>query len=141
MSVDACATERRTRSCLEATRGVTDRPVRTLINTHHHGDHTLASCLFDATVVAHEQTRVELLKAGVWRSSIRGAATSVETVSRAQQLVALIGKQSVVVRDVPGFATSRLDVVAALEAMRMVESEVAAGELGQKSGRGFFDWP
>lgn len=129
---------------------------------------------------------------------VRGAATSAATLSTAQQLVELIGKQWIVVRDVPGFATSRLDVVTALEAMRMLESGVAsaedidkamvlayrhpmgplrlsdvvgldvrldiarnlaevygerfappqvlvdkvqAGELGQKSGRGFFDWP
>ncbi|GAC1324258.1 MAG: MBL fold metallo-hydrolase [Mycobacteriales bacterium] len=68
VSVDACSTERRTRGYLDAIRTVTDRPVRTLVNTHHHGDHTHGNYLFaDATVVAHEQTRVELLKAGVWK--------------------------------------------------------------------------
>lgn len=129
---------------------------------------------------------------------IRGTATSPDTVEQARALATLIGKQAVVVRDVPGFATSRLDLVSALEAMRMLESgvatagdidravvlayrhpvgplrlsdivgldvrldiarqlsnvygprfepprilldKVAAGELGQKTGRGFFDWP
>jgi 3-hydroxybutyryl-CoA dehydrogenase len=128
---------------------------------------------------------------------IRGAATADDSVARAQALAAAIGKQTVVVRDVPGFATSRLDLIAALEAMRMLEDgvaspedidravvlayrhpvgplrlsdivgldvrldiarslesvygerfrapdilveKVAAGELGQKSGRGFYDW-
>ncbi|MCW2614794.1 MAG: 3-hydroxybutyryl-CoA dehydrogenase [Frankiales bacterium] len=59
---------------------------------------------------------------------IRGGQTSDETVATAQSLVELIGKQSIVVRDVPGFATSRLDLVAALEAMRMFETQVASAE-------------
>ena len=59
---------------------------------------------------------------------VRGAATASATVSAAQQLVGLIGKRSIVVRDVPGFATSRLDLVAALEAMRMLESGVASAD-------------
>lgn len=59
---------------------------------------------------------------------IRGAATSEATISRAQALVTLIGKRSIVVKDLPGFATSRLDVVAALEAMRMLESGVASAD-------------
>ena len=68
VSVDACATEARTRAYREAIRSVTDRPVRTLVNTHHHGDHTHGNYLFrDATVVAHELTRDALLEAGVWR--------------------------------------------------------------------------
>jgi 3-hydroxybutyryl-CoA dehydrogenase len=128
---------------------------------------------------------------------IQGAATSEDALAHAQALVARIGKESIVARDVPGFATSRLDLAAALEAMRMLENGVAsaedidraavlayrhpvgplrlsdivgldvrldianhlsgvygerfappeilvrkvhAGELGQKTGRGFFDW-
>lgn len=65
ISIDACSTERRTRAYREAIARVTDRPVRTLINTHHHGDHTFGNCLFDgATIVAHERTREEVLTAG-----------------------------------------------------------------------------
>ena len=53
--IDACATERRTRAFLAAIAGVTDRPVRTLVNTHHHGDHTHGNHLFTgATIVAHD---------------------------------------------------------------------------------------
>jgi 3-hydroxybutyryl-CoA dehydrogenase len=43
-----------------------------------------------------------------------------------QGIVNEIGKQSIVVANVPGFATSRLDLIASLEAMRMVESGVAS---------------
>ncbi|WP_131739961.1 MBL fold metallo-hydrolase [Actinomadura roseirufa] len=61
-SVDACSTERRTRAYLEAIGSVTSRPVRTLINTHHHGDHTFGNYLFaGATVVGHEGTRAGVL--------------------------------------------------------------------------------
>ena len=57
-SVDACSTERRTRAYLEAIRSVTPHPIRTLVNTHHHGDHTFGNYLFSgATVVGHEGTR------------------------------------------------------------------------------------
>ncbi len=59
---------------------------------------------------------------------IRGAATTDDTLRTAQEHVRLLGKTSIVVRDVPGFATSRLDVVTALEAMRMLESGVASAE-------------
>ncbi len=57
---------------------------------------------------------------------IRGAATPDDTVEQVKAIVAAIGKQSIVVANVPGFATSRLDLIAALEAMRMVESGVAS---------------
>ncbi|MBI4565539.1 MAG: 3-hydroxyacyl-CoA dehydrogenase family protein [Planctomycetes bacterium] len=39
-----------------------------------------------------------------------------------------MGKQAIVVRDTPGFATSRLGVVLGLEAMRMLEQGVASAE-------------
>ncbi len=118
-------------------------------------------------------------------------------VDAARGWVAALGKTAVVVNDAPGFASSRLGVAIALEAMRMVEEgvasaedidnamvlgykhptgplrttdivgldvrlgiaeylestlgerfaapqilrdKVARGELGRKSGKGFFDW-
>jgi cyclase len=65
VSVDACSTVRRTRAYLDAIGRVTPRPVRTLINTHHHGDHTFGNFLFDgATIVAHEATRTGVLQWG-----------------------------------------------------------------------------
>ena len=59
---------------------------------------------------------------------IRGQATSDGVLADAKSLVGAIGKQAIVARDVAGFATSRLDVVAALEAMRMLEDGVASAE-------------
>jgi cyclase len=65
VSVDTCATERRTRDYLAAVHSVSDHPIRTLINTHHHGDHTNGNYLVDgATIVAHESCRAEVIAAG-----------------------------------------------------------------------------
>lgn len=129
---------------------------------------------------------------------IRGAATSEQTLALARGFAESTGKTTITVRDVPGFATSRLDLIASLEAMRMLqdgvasaedidramviayrhpmgplrlsdivgldvrldiarnlrvalgdryapprllEEMVARGDLGVKSGKGFFDWP
>ncbi|WP_369133137.1 3-hydroxyacyl-CoA dehydrogenase family protein [Modestobacter sp. I12A-02662] len=129
---------------------------------------------------------------------VLGDRTSDGTVAAARRWVQALGKTAVVVRDSPGFASSRLGVAIALEAMRMVEEgvaapedidnamvlgyqhpvgplrttdlvgldvrlgiaehlhatlgerfappqvlrdKVAAGELGRKAGRGFYDWP
>jgi cyclase len=69
-SVDACSTERRTRAYLEAIAAVSPQPVRTLINTHHHGDHTHGNYLFGgATIVAQDRCRDEVLAAGLPRLS------------------------------------------------------------------------
>jgi len=128
---------------------------------------------------------------------VRGEATSEGTVEAAVAWARTIGKEPIVVKDSPGFASSRLGIALGLEAMRMVEEDVASpadidtamtlgyrhpmgplrltdlvgldvrldiaeylheelgerfrppailrekverGELGQKSGRGFFEW-
>ena len=129
---------------------------------------------------------------------VRGDDTRDDVLDRAVDWTEWMGKEPIVVKDSPGFASSRLGVALGLEAMRMVEEGVAspadidtamtlgyrhpmgplrltdlvgldvrlhiaeylhdelggerfrppgilrekveAGELGQKSGRGFFDW-
>ena len=57
---------------------------------------------------------------------IRGKDTSLEAVAVAERIGAFIGKETIVVNDVPGFATSRLGVAIGLEAIRMVEDGVAS---------------
>lgn len=47
---------------------------------------------------------------------------------RAVEFARLLGKEPIVVRDSPGFASSRLGVVLGLEAMRMLEQGVASAE-------------
>jgi 3-hydroxybutyryl-CoA dehydrogenase len=54
--------------------------------------------------------------------------TADETLAAARRWVEALGKTAVVVRDAPGFASSRLGVAIALEAMRMVEEGVASAE-------------
>jgi cyclase len=64
-AVDTCFTETRTRAFLTAVAGVTDRPVRTLLNTHHHGDHTHGNNqLPGATIVGHDECRRLMLEGG-----------------------------------------------------------------------------
>jgi glyoxylase-like metal-dependent hydrolase (beta-lactamase superfamily II) len=48
-----------------ALRTVTDKPVRFVINTHYHGDHTDGNAVFGAksTVIAHENTRKRMANA------------------------------------------------------------------------------
>ena len=129
---------------------------------------------------------------------VRGSLTRPDILLLARGFAEATGKVTITVRDVPGFATSRLDLIASLEAMRMLqdgvasaddidramvvayrhpvgplrlsdmvgldvrldiarhlsvtlgdryapprllEDMVARGELGQKSGKGFFEWP
>ncbi len=65
LSIDACATERRTRAYARAIAAVTPAPVRAVVNTHHHGDHTFGNCLFPgAAIVGHERTRAEAIAFG-----------------------------------------------------------------------------
>jgi 3-hydroxybutyryl-CoA dehydrogenase len=59
---------------------------------------------------------------------IRGERTGDSAIDLARCYVRSLGKQTILVRDLPGFATSRLDVIAALEAMRMVQDGVASPE-------------
>lgn len=57
---------------------------------------------------------------------VRHDATPDEVVDQAVAVGEAMGKTPIIVRDFPGFASSRLGVVLGLEAMRMVEQGVAA---------------
>jgi 3-hydroxybutyryl-CoA dehydrogenase len=129
---------------------------------------------------------------------VAGDESAEELIVAAQSWVEAIGKTPITVKDVPGFASSRLGVALGLEAIRMLEDGVASaedidaamalgyghpmgplkltdvvgldvrfgiaeylqvmigdrfappqllrdmverGELGRKSGKGFYDWP
>lgn len=65
VAVDTCSTEGRTRAFASAISSVTEQPVRTLINTHHHGDHTYGNSVFTtAAIVAHRKCRDETIRFG-----------------------------------------------------------------------------
>ncbi|MDX1387950.1 MAG: 3-hydroxyacyl-CoA dehydrogenase family protein [Acidobacteriota bacterium] len=59
---------------------------------------------------------------------VKSDATTDEVVECVVAVGRRIGKDPIVVRDLPGFATSRLGVAIGLEAMRMLESGVASAE-------------
>jgi 3-hydroxybutyryl-CoA dehydrogenase len=55
---------------------------------------------------------------------IKGAATSPETLASVATFAEFLGMEQAVINDAPGFATTRLGVIAGLEAVRMVEQGV-----------------
>lgn len=56
--------ERNVPEILEKVRGLSDKPVRYVVNTHHHGDHTggNARLMQSAEVIAHTNARANLVK-------------------------------------------------------------------------------
>ncbi|MCX4821999.1 MBL fold metallo-hydrolase [Streptomyces sp. NBC_01142] len=64
--VDTTATERRARALREAVLATGVPLPRTLVNTHHHGDHTYGNGVFvpEAVVIGHDSCRSEALSAG-----------------------------------------------------------------------------
>jgi cyclase len=66
LSIDTCATERRTRAYLDAVVATVGRRPSLLLTTHHHGDHSNGNCLLpDATILGHVRCREEIEKAGI----------------------------------------------------------------------------
>jgi 3-hydroxybutyryl-CoA dehydrogenase len=59
---------------------------------------------------------------------VSGTATAVSAIDAATDWVSALGKTAIVVRDSPGFASSRLGVLLGLEAIRMVEEGVGSPE-------------
>jgi len=59
---------------------------------------------------------------------VRGTATAPEVLDAVRAYGAALGKECIVVRDAPGFATSRLGVALGMEAIRMVQDGVASPE-------------
>jgi len=57
-----------------------------------------------------------------------GPETSDETLELGVAFVRRLGKEPVVVKDAPGFASSRLGIVLGMEAIRMVEEGVATAQ-------------
>ena len=142
VAVDTCSTERRTRAFLDAIRAVTPDPVRTLINTHHHGDHTNGNCLVagDATIIGHHVTRDEVLRTRIggleavfgdvdW-GELEPAAP---TVTFSERLDVHVGGRVAELHHFPDPAHTRSDVAVWLPAERLL----FAGDLVFNGGTPF----
>ena len=57
--VDTCSTERRTNLFLETVERLDSGPIRAVVNTHHHGDHTHGNWLTKpAAIIGHRRCQV-----------------------------------------------------------------------------------
>ncbi|MBI3819075.1 MAG: 3-hydroxyacyl-CoA dehydrogenase family protein [Planctomycetes bacterium] len=56
---------------------------------------------------------------------VRGELTSDDTIEKSRAFAESIGKTPILVKDSPGFASSRLGIMLGVEAIRMVEADVA----------------
>lgn len=66
IAIDALFAPSMTRAFREEIARVTDKPVRLLVNTHHHVDHTLGNALFpEAQIVSHANARREQHRVGL----------------------------------------------------------------------------
>jgi cyclase len=64
--IDTVATVSRALRLRESVAAIGAGPVRTLVNTHHHGDHTFGNDVFGAvTIVAHHAARTEMAESGL----------------------------------------------------------------------------
>ena len=142
VAVDTCATERRTRGFLAAIAAVTPHPVRTLINTHHHGDHTNGNSLVaaGATVIGHHVTREEVLATriggldAIWGPVEWGDVTPAPpTVTFSERLDVHVAGKRVELVHFPDPAHTRSDVIAWLAAERVL----FAGDLVFNGGTPF----
>ncbi|MFJ3912434.1 MBL fold metallo-hydrolase [Streptomyces vinaceus] len=64
--IDTAATERRALALREAIAGAGVPLPRTVVNTHHHGDHTYGNAVFapEALILGHDNARTEQIAAG-----------------------------------------------------------------------------
>jgi cyclase len=72
-AIDTCFTVRRSEAFRDAiARTAGNRPVRTLVNTHHHGDHTHGNFVFGpgVTIIGHEKCRKEVIATGLGTTAL-----------------------------------------------------------------------
>ena len=121
---------------------MTPLPVRTLVNTHHHGDHTNGNSLVagGATIIGHHVTRTEVAATRI--GGLDAVFGPVEwgdltpappTVTFADRLDVHVGDRRVELHHFPDPAHTRSDVVLWLESERLL----FAGDLVFNGGTPF----
>lgn len=101
--VDTTATERRARALREALLATGAPLPRTVVNTHHHGDHTYGNGVFvpEAVVVGHASCRREVLAAGrqlhlIWPGTDFGdIRITAPTITYSDRLTVYVGEVEV----------------------------------------------
>ncbi len=64
--IDTLFTEARNRAFRASVDGIVDVPVTTVLNTHHHGDHTWGNSFYpQAAIIGHERCRDETISTGL----------------------------------------------------------------------------
>jgi len=87
IAIDALFTPAMTHAFRSQIAHVTDRPVRQLINTHHHVDHTLGNEHFTgADIIAHVRCREQIERVGVPRERLGAMAPHFATEIAASQI-------------------------------------------------------
>ncbi len=140
-AVDTASTERRTRAFRQAVTAVSPLPVTTVVNTHHHGDHTNGNCLFpEASIIGHVRCREVMVDQRIGGlDAIFGAVEWGELtvtppdVTCPQQLDLWVGDRAVELRYIGTPAHTTGDVVVWLPA----EKVLFAGDLLFNGGTPF----
>ncbi|MGW1519907.1 MBL fold metallo-hydrolase [Streptomyces sp. NPDC002287] len=124
--VDTAATERRALALRDAVLDSGAARPRTVVNTHHHGDHTYGNAVFaPALIVGHDQARAEQLAAGhqlelIWPATDFGAVEITPPgLTYNDRLTLHVGDTEVRVLH-PGVAHTTGDSVVWLPARRVV---------------------
>lgn len=125
--IDTLATQRRAHRLREFVDGLPVGPRRTVVNTHHHGDHTFGNQVFGpaATIVAHERAVEEMVETGLalthlWPDVEWGAVrVTLPTTTFADRITLAVGTTRVQLIHV-GPAHTTNDIVAWLPESRVL---------------------
>ncbi|MGW0557643.1 MBL fold metallo-hydrolase [Streptomyces sp. NPDC002926] len=126
--IDTAATERRARALREAVLASGVPLPRTIVNTHHHGDHTYGNTVFTprAVVIGHDLCRSEQLSAGhqlhlMWpRTDFGDITITAPTVTYNDRLTVHVGDIEVRLIHPGGVAHTLGDTIVHLPRQRVV---------------------
>ncbi|MFE3699075.1 MBL fold metallo-hydrolase [Nocardia tengchongensis] len=118
--IDTLATEGRTRALAEFVDRHAGGPGRTILNTHHHGDHNFGNHQFGAAaiVVAHDRIRPEMIETGLaltqlWPQVEWGdVRVTLPTITFSDRVTVWVGERRVELIHVGPAAHTTNDVVA-----------------------------